>query len=71
MKGTSYMKLLPEFQNSLNGLINIKHSDECFRWCHVRLINPQANNAQRIKESDKIIAKQLNYGGIEFPVTVK
>ena len=28
-------------------------------------------NAHRIKESDKIIAKQLNYDGIEFLVTVK
>lgn len=43
-----------------------------FRWCHVRLINPDENvNPNRITKKDKEIAKQLNYKGIEFPVTIK
>lgn len=71
MKGSSYIKLPPNFQNAKKGLINLQNSDECFRWCHVRLINPVERNPRRIKKSDKIIAKQLNYTGIEFPVTIK
>lgn len=31
------------------GLINMKNSDnECFRWCHIRHINPQLKDPQRI-----------------------
>ena len=39
---------------------------------HVRLLNPDENkNPSRITKRDKIIAQQLNYNGIEFPVTIK
>ena len=34
----------------MKGLINLKNKDhKCFMWCHVRLINPQNRNAERIK----------------------
>ena len=72
MKGSSYVKLPPELNHSRKGLTNLKNSDnECFRWCHVRFIDPNAN---RITKQDRIVAKslqQLNYDGIDFPVTVK
>ena len=71
LKGSSYIELPPEIKKS-KGLINIKNEDnECFRWCHVRHLNPQNNNPQRIKKIDKNLIKQLDYSNIEFPVTVK
>ena len=72
MKGSSYIKLPHELRNSSQSLINIKNSDnECFRWCHIRHLNPQDKNPQRIKKSDKAFIENLNYSGIEFPVTTK
>ena len=39
--GRSYIPLSPELKNSMKGLINLKTKDiECFKWCHVRFINP-------------------------------
>ena len=71
LKGSSYIELPPEIKKS-KGLINIKNEDnECFRWCHIRHLNPQNKNPQRIKKIDKNLIKQLDYSNIEFPVTVK
>ena len=72
MKGSSYIKLPQELRNSKKGLINIKNEDnECFRWCHIRRLNPQDKDPQRIKKSDKQYIQNLDYTGIEFPVTTK
>ena len=72
MKGSSYIKLPQELRNSSKGLINMKNEDnECFRWCHIRHLNPQDKNPQRIKKSDKQYIQDLNYIEIEFPVTTK
>ena len=72
MKGSSYIKLPQELRNSAKGLINMKNEDnECFRWCHIRHLNPQNKDPQRIKKSDKEYVKNLDYSGIEFPVTTK
>ena len=30
-------------------------------WCHVRMLNPQNKNAERINKQDKKIAANLNY----------
>ena len=50
----------------------MKNEDnECFRWCHIRHLNPQDKNPQRIKKSDKEYVKNLDYSGIETPVTTK
>ena len=72
MKGSSYIKLPTELRNSAKGLINMKNEDnECFRWCHIRHLNPQDKDPQRIKKTDKAFVNNLNYQGIEFPVTIK
>ena len=72
MKGNSYIKLPQELRNSSKGLINMKNEDnECFRWCHIRHLNPQTKYPQRIKKVDKQYIENLNYSGIEFPVTTK
>lgn len=72
LKGSSYIQLPKELKNLEKGLINLSNKDdECFRWCHIRNLNPQEKNPQKIKKSDEKIVKQLNYEGIEFPVAVK
>ena len=72
MKGSSYIQLPSELRNSKKGLINMKNEDnECFRWCHIRHINPQDKYPQRIKKIDKQYVEKLDYSGVEFPVGVK
>ena len=72
MKGSSYIKLPQELRHHRKGLINMKNDDnECFRWCHIRYLNPQDKDPQRIKKTDKKYINQLDYSGIEFPVTTK
>ena len=72
MKGSSYIKLPEELNNSKKGLINLQNNDnQCFRWCHIRYLNPQDKKPQRIKKSDKEYINKLDYSGIEFPVTTK
>ena len=70
LKGSSYIQLPSELR--MKGLINIKNVDnECFRWCHIRHLNPQDKDPQRIKKVDKPYIEKLDYSGIEFPVTIK
>lgn len=41
------MQLPDELRNSKKDLINIQNEDnECFRWCHVRYLNPMSKDAQ-------------------------
>ena len=70
LHGSSYIELPMELRNPKKGLINIKNKDDkCFRWCHIRHLNPQAKDPQRIKKVDKEMINELNYDGIVFPVS--
>ena len=61
-----------ELRNPKKGLINLKNKDdECFIWCHIRHLNPQEKDPQRIKKEDKKMINELNYEGIEFLVSKK
>ena len=72
LNGSSYMELPMELRNPKKGLINIKNKDEeCFRWCHIRHLNPQTEHPERIKKEDKQSIEGLNYEGIEFPISQK
>ena len=72
LNGSSYIELPTELRNFKKGLINIKNKDnECFRWCHVRHLNPQEKDSQRIKRDDKQYIEKLNYKGVIFPVSQK
>ena len=72
LSGSFYMDLPVELRSPRKGLINIKNKDKkCFLWYHVRHINPSNENPERIKKTDKKIAKKLDYNGIEFPVQEK
>ena len=69
---SSYIEPPAKLRNPKKGLINIKkNDDECFRWCHIRHLNPQEKDPQRIKKDDKRSIEGLNYEGIEFPVSQK
>ena len=60
IKGSSYIPIIVELRNPTKGLVNIKnHDNECFRWCHIRYLNPQEKNPQRIKKSDKRMVEDL------------
>ena len=72
LNGSSYIELPTELRNPKKGLINIKNKDaKCFRWCHIRHLNPKEKDPQRIKKEDKKMINELNYKGIEFPVSQK
>ena len=72
LNGSSYTELPTELRNSKKGLINMKNKDEeCFRWCHIRHLNPQEKDSQGIKKEDKQSIEGLNYEEIEFPVSQK
>ena len=65
MNGSSYIRRPQELRNSAKGLINMKNKDnECFRWCHIRHLNPQDKYPQRIKKTDKAFVNQLDYTGV-------
>ena len=70
LNGSSYIELPTELRNSKKGLINIKNKDdECFRWCHVRHLNPQEKGPQIIKRDGKQFIEKLDYTNIVFPVS--
>ena len=72
LNGSSYIELQTELRNSNKGLINMKNKDdECFRWCHIRHLNPQIKYPERIKKEDKKMINELNYDGIDFPLSQK
>ena len=69
--GGIYVPLPKALNNSMKGLPNLKNKDhKCFMWCHVRIINPQNRNAERINKQDKRIAANLNYSDIAFPLDI-
>ena len=72
LKGRSYFPLPEELSNPMKGLINVKNDDnQCFRWCHVRHLNPLGHHNERITQKDLGIAKTLDYSGVTFPVTIR
>ena len=54
LSGSSYIPLPPKLNNPKKGLINIKNKDiECFKWCHIRFLNPTNRHPERINKQDK------------------
>ena len=51
LHGSSYIELPTELRNPKKGLINIKNKDnECFRWCHIRHLNPQEKTLRELRK---------------------
>ena len=60
--GSSYIPLPSKLNNPKKSLINIKDKDtECFKFCHIRFINPANSHPERINKEDKKIASTLDY----------
>ena len=71
LRGTSYIELPKELRHPKKTLVNPKNKDNrCFLWCHIRHLNPQKKDPQRIKISDREYVKRLDYTGVTFPVTL-
>ena len=69
LAGSSHIPLPRKLNNSMKALINIRNKDlDCFKWCHIRLINPQNKNSERTKKQDQKIASTLDYRGINLPI---
>ena len=48
-------------------LINLKiKDDKCFKWCHIRFINPINSHPERTNKQDKKIVSTLDYGELIF-----
>ena len=72
LNGSGYIELPTELKISKKELINMKNKDEeCFKWCHIRHLNPQSKYPERIKKKDKKMINELNYDGINFPLSQK
>ena len=70
--GSTYAKLPIELSHPMKGLINIKNNDDnCFLWYHVRHLNLNGVKLERITKKEKEISKDLNYSGVDFPVSKK
>ena len=72
LNDSSYIELPTELRNPKKGSINIKNQDnECFRWYHIRMVNPTNKHPERVKKEDKEMIEKLDYSGIEFPISKK
>ena len=72
LAGSSYISLPPKLNNPKKGLISIKSKDiDCFKWCHIRFINPTNSHPERINKQDKKIASTLDYRGVNFPMKAR
>ena len=70
--GNTYIELPNELKHSKKGLINIQNDDnKCFLWCHVRHLNLIDKNPERITKKHKEFVNNLNYEGIDFPISKK
>ena len=72
LRGSTYCKLPKELLHPMKGLVNIQNNDnKCLLWCHIRYLNCKGKHLFRITKKDKKISKNLNYDGIESPVSKK
>ena len=72
LSGSTYVKLPKELNHPMKGLINIQNNyNKCFLWCHVRHLNLNGVKLERITKKEKEIVKNLNYNGVDFPVSKK
>ena len=52
-------------------MITIQNTNECFKWCLVRYLNPADRNPAKITKADKDFAKRLDFKDIKFPVKIR
>ena len=71
LKGGSWINLPDELKNKQACRpINMKNTDnQCFKWAVTRALNYVERNAARIDTNLREKAKELNWNGIDFPVS--
>ena len=71
IRGSSYTAL-PAKLAVKKVIVNLKNEDnECFKWAVTRALNLIDKHAERITNELREQAKQLNWTGLEFPMSVK
>ena len=67
--GTSYIEL-PKDVYDTKSIVNVKNDDQqCFKWAILAALHPADHHAERINHYQPF-KEELNFTGIEFPVTV-
>ena len=68
--GSSFI-LIPKKVLLTKGVINMRNEDqECFKWAVTRFLNPAAHNPDRVTKLLREQAKELDWRGIKFPVSL-
>ena len=71
LKGSSYIPL-PKMLSKKQAIINFKNEDnQCFKWAVTRALNPKTQNPERIDKDLQEKAKEFDWSGIAFPVSLK
>ena len=61
-----------QLRHPMKGIINIlNNGNKCFLWFHVRHLNLDGKTLNRITKKDGEFVKELNYSGVDFPVSTK
>ena len=69
---TNFRSLSAILTNCKKVLINIKNNNQKgVLWCHIRHINLVQIHPQGMRQKDKQMINDLDYKGIEFPVSKK
>ena len=67
--GTSYIELPKDIYDT-KSIVNVKNEDQkCFMWSVLSALHPAEHNPQRVIHYEPF-EDELNFTGIEFPVTV-
>ncbi|XP_043472752.1 uncharacterized protein LOC122505305 [Leptopilina heterotoma] len=70
MRASSYIGLPPQIKNK-HACINVENKDnQCFKWAVLSALHPNVSHPERVT-SYKEFKDELNFDGIEFPVTLK
>jgi len=69
LKGGSWIDLPEVFKNK-QACTNMKNTDnQCFKWAVTRALNSTGTHDERIDTNLRKKAKELNWNGIDFPVS--
>ena len=66
--GSSYLELPSDIFHTKAVVNIINENNECFKWCILAALHPALKNAQRISKYQEY-KEELNFSGINFPVT--
>ena len=67
--GSSYIELPKDIYDT-KSIVNVKNQDqECFKWSILAALYPANRDAERVSKY-QVYQEELNFTGIEFPVTI-